>query len=128
MRPLLLLYCLLAMGCTHGEFAGVEGAGTTAADTSYVRAGAIIGKVKARTVIIQNGTGNVATPTDNTKAGQKDGEAATAPQAQASATTTLGGLPWWVFALVGMGSIVAWEWLASRFVPAAWLPWRARPG
>ncbi|MDO7849837.1 hypothetical protein Q5H92_25985 [Hymenobacter sp. M29] len=86
------------------------------------------GKIKATTVIFQAGTGNVATPTDNTKAGQKGGAAATAPQAQASATTKPGGLPWWVFALVAVLSTAAWEWSTARFIPAAWLPWRQKPG
>ena len=123
MRLLLLLYCLLMLACTRGEFAGVESVG----DTTRVPAGTAIGKLKARTVIIQQGQGNVATPTDNTQAGQKGGSAATAPGAVAS-TTKPAGLPWWVFALVGVGSIAGWEWLTSQFKLAAWLPWRVKPG
>ena len=127
MRLLLLLCCLLMLACTRGEFAGVQGAGSTASDTTYLPAGTTIGKLKAQTVIIQQGTGNVASATDNTKAGQKGGAAATAPNATASATTEKDGLPWWVFALVGMLSIAVWEWATRRLIPIAWLPWRVRP-
>lgn len=71
------------------------------------------GKIKATTVIFQAGTGNVATPADNAKA---------------VATPKPPGLPWWVFALVGVLSIAAWEWATAQFKVAAWLPWRVRPG
>ncbi|WP_460502853.1 hypothetical protein [Hymenobacter agri] len=114
--------------CTRGEFAGVLGAGRAAGDTITLPAGTTIGKLKAGTVIIQQGRGNVANATDNRKAGQKGGAAATAPNATASATTKQGSLPWWVFAGVGVLSIVAWEWLIARFKFAAWLPWQRRPG
>ncbi|MBH8559005.1 hypothetical protein [Hymenobacter negativus] len=129
MRLLLLSCCLLALSCGRGEFAGVESVGTTADDTTRVPADTRIGKLKAKTVIIQQGTGNVATPTDNTKAGQKGGSAATGPGAVASTTTTKpAGLPWWVFALVGVLSIAAWEWLTAKFSLTSWLPWRVKPG
>jgi len=85
------------------------------------------GKLKAGTLIIQTGTGNVATPTDNRQAGQKGGAAATAPAAQASATTKEGGQPWWVFALVGGLSIAGWEYVSHRGL-LSWLPWRVKPG
>jgi hypothetical protein len=127
MRLLLLLFCLLSLACTRGEFAGVTGAGTTADDTVTVPAGTNIWKLKAGTVIIQQGTGNVATPTDNRKAGQKGGAAATAPKASASATTEKAALPWWVFALVGLLSIAGWEYLSHSNL-LAWLPWRVKPG
>lgn len=42
-----------------------------------------------------------ATVTDNTKAGQRGGAAATAPGATAT-TTTKNGLPWWPFALAAV--------------------------
>ena len=115
------------LACTRGQFAGVGAVGTTADDTVTVPAGTTIGKLKAGTVIFQQGTGNVASTTNNTRAGQKGGAAATAPNATASATTTKAGLPWWVFAVVGVLSIAAWEFLTRRVIPAAWLPWRVRP-
>ena len=93
MRPLPLFVALALAACTRDEFAGVQGAGTTAGDTTRVPAGTTIGKLKARTVIIQQGRGNVATPTDNTQAGQKGGAAATAPNATASASTKQGSSP-----------------------------------
>jgi hypothetical protein len=127
MRLSLLLPCLLMLACTRSEFAGVCAAGTTATDTVMVPAGTTIGKLKAGTVIFQQGTGNVASATDNTKAGQRQGSAATAPHAVASATNTRAPLPWWVFAGVGVLSIAAWEWLTHRIVSPAWLPWRVKP-
>jgi hypothetical protein len=51
-----------------------------------------VGKVKAPTAI-----GDSATATDNTKAGQRGGAAATAPGAIATATTEKTGWPWWVW-------------------------------
>jgi hypothetical protein len=116
------------LACTRGEFAGVAGAGTKADDTVKVPAGTNIWKLKAGTVIIQQGTGNVASPADNRKAGQKGGAAATAPSATASATTTKAPLPWWVFVMLSVLSIAGWEWLTAQLKVVAWLPWRVRPG
>lgn len=70
------------------------------------------------TISYQQGQGNVATSTatDNYKAGQKGGAAATAPGAVATASTKKAGVPWWVFLLVAIFSALGWEWL-RRYVP-----------
>jgi hypothetical protein len=60
----------------------------TAATAEGVKA-TTVGKVKAPTAI-----GDSATATDNTKAGQRGGAAATAPGAIATATTEKTGWPW----------------------------------
>ncbi|RPD44838.1 hypothetical protein DNI29_19205 [Hymenobacter sediminis] len=58
---------------------------------------------------VQVGTGNQNQVTDNTKAGQKGGAAATAEGAQASVSTEKGGTPWWVYSLVaGLGAAGDW--------------------
>jgi hypothetical protein len=111
MRLLLLLYCLLTLACTWGEFAGVQCAGTTADAPTRVPAGTAIGKLKAGTVIMQNDTGNVANATNNTKTGQKGGAAATAPGAVASTTTQSGLSYWWLLAPVAG---LLW-WQRKRF-------------
>lgn len=73
------------------------------------------GKIKVRgpLTIQLGGTGNSAAPatTDNRKAGQRQGSAATAPGATASTTTQQAGTKWYWFALVGVGCVAAWEWL-----------------
>jgi uncharacterized protein YceK len=78
-------------------------------------AGMSTGKMKIRgPVTFQvGGTGNTAAPatTDNRKAGQRQGSAATAPGATASTTTQQAGTKWYWFALVGVGCVAAWEWL-----------------
>ena len=107
MRALFLFFVLALAACTRGVFAGAQGVGSKANDTIAVPASTTIGNLKAGTVIIQQGRGNVAAPTDNRKAGQKGGAAATAPNATASATRA--SLPWWVFALVGLLSVAAWR-------------------
>lgn len=125
MRLLAIIYALLTLGCSRGQYVGLPSSKT---DTLVVPAGTAIGKLKARTVILQTGTGNVASTTDNTKAGSRGGSAATAPNASASTTTKKAGVPWWVFLLVGVASIVGWEWLTHQFSLTAWLPWRVKPG
>jgi hypothetical protein len=73
------------------------------------------GKIKVRgpLTIQVGGTGNTAAPTstDNRKAGQRQGSAATAPGATASTTTQQAGTKWYWFVLVGAVAIGAWEWL-----------------
>lgn len=121
MRPTLLLAaCLLLTSCatTFDLPAGTE------PPTPSMSTGKI--KVRGPLTIQVGGTGNTAAPatTDNRKAGQRQGSAATAPGATASTTTQEAGTAWYWFALVGVGCIVAWEWLTKKLTPAGWLPWR----
>ncbi|RFP63479.1 hypothetical protein D0N36_19255 [Hymenobacter lapidiphilus] len=81
------------------------------------------GKAKAP---VQTGTGNDAT--DNTKAGQRGGAAATAPNSSATNSTKKGGTPWWVFALVlGLGGVGGW-WVRGKASVWSWWPVGGRPG
>lgn len=64
--------------------------------------------------------------TDNRKAGQRGGAAATGQGSTASNTTTKAGAPWWLWLLVAVAGAVGWEYL-SHHTPLAWLPWRVRP-
>jgi len=93
-------------------------------DSAALANGLVAKKITFRgpvTFTSQTGTGNTATmsatTTDNRKAGQRQGSAATAPNAVATTTTKKGGIPWWVFVLVGVAAIVAWEWLKSYLTP-----------
>lgn len=123
MRLLLLLCCLCALACTRGQLVGIQ---SSAPDTVRALAWGPIGKLKARTVIVQVGTGNVASPADNTKAGQRQGSAATAPGAVATTTTRPGGLSWWFLLLAALVGAAGWACLGPK-LPAKRLPWRARP-
>jgi hypothetical protein len=97
-------------------------------DSSLRAAGLNAGKIKITgPVTFQvGGKNNTATSvaTNNTKAGQRQGTAATGAGAKAQATNKNAGTPWWLWALFGVGCIVAWEALSRRLVPTKWLPWR----
>lgn len=123
MRLLLLLYSLCAFACTRGEFGGVQAAGDTT--THRAAPGTIIGKMKGGTIIIQEGQGHAATNTDNTKAGQDQGSAATAPGAVASNEPAGPSLVWLVLGglLIAGAGAFAWQYFDGRGW-LKWLPWR----
>lgn len=79
-------------------------------------------------IILQAGTGNVATPTvtGTDKTGQHAQALSTGPGSPVTASQQKGGVAWWVFLLVGVGSIAGWEWLSHQVNPLGWLPWRAK--
>lgn len=126
-------FMLLILGMLIGLAVGLSACATeqpllTRADSVFVASGLPAPrKIKAGTVIFQ-APGSTASIADNRKAGQRGGAAATAPKATATATTKKAGVPWWVFLLVGVGSVVGWEWLSSQTAVLKWLPWRVRPG
>lgn len=127
MRYLLFAATLLLPACattSHRPPAATAQAQDDTLLTAY-QLGPQVRKLVVRgNVIVQQGNGNLVA--DNRKAGQRQGTAATAPAAQATAANRYAGsLAWWVFALVGAASIVAWEWLSHQALPLAWLPWRA---
>lgn len=124
MRLLLLLFVLLQLACARRPGLTTADGGP---DTVLLPAGAAVHKIKARTVILQTGQGHTATTADYTKAGQRSQSAAIGTGNTATATTKKAGVPLWVYVLVGVGSVIGWE-LVTRRVPAAWLPWRVRPG
>jgi hypothetical protein len=106
--PLLLALALLT-GCAREAWHAPQ----ALPDTTYLPAGTDIGKLKAKTVIIQAGTGNVATPIDNTQAGKKADAAAIGAGSSAAATTPA-GVPWWVYALLVALGVGGGLWLRSR--------------
>lgn len=87
---------------------------TTQADTLRLPASTIIGKLKAGTVILQNGTGNQASQADNRKAGQRQGSAATAPHATSTNSTEEAGTPWYVFAGIAAAGVAVGAWLRGK--------------
>lgn len=75
---------------------GAVGAGATATT---------IGKAKGPTAV-----GDSAIATDNTKAGQRGGAAATAPHATATTTTQKSSWPWWAYVLlIGAGGFLIYR-------------------
>jgi len=84
-------------GCTFNLVAGNQ-TNTTAAKKSTVAAGdgASATTVAKASAPVATSSGDA---TDNTKAGQRGGAAATAPNATATATTEKAGFPWWVLSI-----------------------------
>ena len=116
MRKLLVVSCLLlaVSSCSREVWHA-----PMAADTTLLGALPPGGKYKFKgpvTFTIASAPGAVATSTstDNRKAGQRGGAAATAPDAVATATTKKAGVPWWVFVLVAFAGAAGWEWLRGK--------------
>jgi len=84
-------------GCTFNLVAGNQ-TNTTAAKKSTVAAGdgASATTVAKASAPVATSSGDA---TDNTKAGQRGGAAATAPNSKATATTEKAGFPWWVLSI-----------------------------
>jgi hypothetical protein len=64
-------------------------------------------------IVVQAGTGNVATPTvtGTDKTGQHAQAVSTGANSPVTASSKKGGVPWWVFVGIGGLSIAAWQWL-----------------
>ncbi|MDO7849038.1 hypothetical protein Q5H92_21920 [Hymenobacter sp. M29] len=127
----LLLACALSSCAAERTlFGGPAGYEVRPADEPGPAGAVAIAKIKAKTVTLQIGTGNTASSTDNTKAGQKQGSAATAPRAASSnASEKSSGSPWLLNLMLVLGGALLGDWLASK-LPASWLrwlPWRAAP-
>ncbi len=129
MRLFLVVYALLMLGCKREIWTPAN----QARIDSAAKANGIVGKKiffeAPVTFTTQTGEGNIATSTasDNTKAGQRSGSAATAENAKAATETTKQGTPWQLYLLAVVAGAVGWEYF-SRKVPIKWLPWRVRPG
>ena len=67
------------------------------------------------TIAAAPGAVATTTSTDNRKAGQRGGAAATAPDAVATATTKKAGVPWWALVLVALAGAALWAWLRAKF-------------
>lgn len=122
MRLLLLFCSLLTLGCAREAWHSPM---AVAPDSAAVPSLALPsgGKWKfTGPVTVQLGTGNQSSTTDNTKAGQHGGSAATAPRANATASTK-GGPPWWLYLLAAAAGAAVWEYFSPK-LPLKWLPWR----
>ena len=125
MKPTPLFLVLLAgwlVGCAVERVVTTQEAGLPAAADSALAARYPARKIKiVGNVIIQAGQGNTASQADNRKAGQRQGSAATAPNAVATTTSKNAGTPWWVFAGVLVAGAAGWEWLRGQL---SFLPFR----
>jgi hypothetical protein len=66
------------------------------------------------TIAAAPGAVATSTSTDNRKAGQRGGAAATAPDAVATATTKKVSVPWWALVLVALAGAALLAWLQSK--------------
>lgn len=112
----LLALLLSLMSCSRREFIFITPQGDT------LQPLVSIGKIKAKTVTLQiGGSQNQQSAADNTKAGQRQGSAATAPAAVASnASTKSSGPRWWVYLAAAVVGAVGWEWFRGK-IPLKWL-------
>lgn len=74
-------------------------------------------------VTIQVGQGNNSSTVGTDKTGQRAQAVSTGTGSPIQASQKKGGVPWWVFVLVGLASIAGWEWLSHQSL-LRWLPWR----
>ena len=93
---------------------------------------ALTGKFKGPvSIVVQAGTGNVATPTvkGTDKTGQHSQAVSTGPGSPVSASQKRSGRPLAVYIVVALllllSGAAGWEWLSHQGL-LAWLPWRIR--
>ena len=67
-------------------------------------------------IVLQTGTGNVATPTVKAtdKTGQNAQAVSTWPDSPVTASQKKGGTPWWVFAGIAVLGAGVWQWFRDR--------------
>lgn len=75
-------------------------------------------------VTLQVGQGNTSSTVGTDKTGQRAQAVSTGAHSPIQASQKKGGVPWWVFGLVGLASVAGWEWLRHQVNPLGWLPWR----
>lgn len=94
------------------------------------------GKFKIKgpvSIVVQAGSGNVATPTvtDSRKTGQRAQAVSTGASSPIEASQKRAGAPLAMYVIGALVLLLAGaaggEWLSHRGL-LAWLPWRARPG
>jgi hypothetical protein len=79
-------------------------------------------------VTIQVGQGNTSSQIGTDKTGQRAQAVSTGAGSPIQASQKPAGVSWWVFVLVGLASVVGWEWLSHQVGSMGWLPWRAKSG
>jgi hypothetical protein len=79
-------------------------------------------------VTFQVGQGNTSSTVGTDKTGQHSQAVSTGAGSPIQANEKKGGLPIWVFLLVGVGSIIGWDYLTHQFNPLKWLPWHPGAG
>lgn len=127
-NTLIVLYTAgLSSSCAREEylFSTPTGYVLAPADGQPPTGATAIAKIKARTVTLQiGGANNQQSAADNTRAGQRQGSAATAPNASASNDSTAsGGSSWLWYLLAVIAGAVGWEVLRGK-IPAKFLAWR----
>jgi hypothetical protein len=120
MRNLLVVSCwLLVAGCSREVWHAPMAPDTSRFMLPGLPTGGKFKFTGPVTFTIAAAPGSVATSTststDNRKAGQRGGAAATAPDAVATATTKKAGVPWWALVLVALAGAVGWTWLSGKF-------------
>lgn len=73
-------------------------------------------------VTVQVGQGNTNSTVGTDKTGQRAQALSTGANSPVTASQHKGGIPWWVFALVGVASIIGWDYFTHKFNPLHWLP------
>jgi hypothetical protein len=128
MKAYLLLLLALASCATERYAPAVD----TKVDSALVAAGIpplAVHKLKLMgPVTIQVGQGNTSSQVGTDKTRQRAQAVSTGAGSPIQASQKKSGVPWWVFVLVGLASVVAWEWLSHQVGPLGWLPWRAQSG
>jgi hypothetical protein len=126
MKAYLLLLLALASCATERYAPAVD----TKVDSALVAAGIpslSVHKLKLTgPVTIQVGQGNSSSQVGTDKTGQRAQAVSTGAGSPVQANQKKGAVTWWVFVLVGVASVVAWEWLSYQVGPLGWLPWRAK--
>ncbi|MCA8830274.1 hypothetical protein [Hymenobacter pini] len=136
MRYILLLGVLSLAACktietTINQTGTGHMATTTAAQEPgpvATGAGATAVEAKKPEAPVQAGAGNQQQATDNTKAGQRNGSAASGAGSSASNESEKGGTPWWAYALLICGGVVGGWLLRGKASAWSWWPSWARPG
>jgi len=123
----LLLAAALLTSCATERYAPAVDAQVDSALTAAGLPSLAVHKLKLTgPVTIQAGQGNTASQVGTDKTGQRAQAVSTGVGSPVAASQKKGGVPWWVFVLVGVASICGWEWLSHQVSPLGWLPWRAK--
>jgi hypothetical protein len=122
-----LVFLLALANCATGRYAPAI---DTKVDSALVAAGIpplAVHKLKLTgPVTIQVGQGNTSSTVGTDKTGQRAQAVSTGPHSPVMVSQKKASVSWWLFGLVAVVSIAAWEWLTHLLNPLGWLPWRAK--